>query len=469
MIEQKLKALAQSDVYPFHMPGHKRQLSGFFPYELDITEIEGFDNLHHAKGLLFEAQQYAAQMYQSRKAYYLVNGSTCGILAAISAATTKGGRVLVARNCHKAVYNAIYLRGLKAEYVYPVATHYGIQGQIQAADVERKLVEKPDIQAIVITSPTYDGLVSDVRAIADLAHAHGIPLIVDEAHGAHFGLDEAFPDNATVLGADAVIMSVHKTLPAPTQTAILHLCSDRINVTKMEKFLGIYETSSPSYVLMAGIEESLRLADEARGAQMKEYVRRLQIFREKMRRLTILRVPDRADFTGEEAYAYDIGKLLLVTNGAISGKALQELLLKKYGLQMEMSSGNYVLAMTSFMDTEEGLERLADALLEIDATLTVTDQREMFSPEKIYRQPKKAMEIDEVQDGESTSVAFSEAEGRICADYIYLYPPGIPVIVPGEVLDQQTLTVIETCQKMELDVEGLPQADRVNVVISKRN
>ena len=464
MIEQKLKALAQSDVYPFHMPGHKRQLSGFFPYELDITEIEGFDNLHHAKGLLFEAQQYAAQMYQSRKAYYLVNGSTCGILAAISAATTKGGRVLVARNCHKAVYNAIYLRGLKAEYVYPVATHYGIQGQIQAADVERKLVEKPDIQAIVITSPTYDGLVSDVRAIADLAHAHGIPLIVDEAHGAHFGLDEAFPDNATVLGADAVIMSVHKTLPAPTQTAILHLCSDRINVTKMEKFLGIYETSSPSYVLMAGIEESLRLADEAKGVQMKEYVRRLQIFREKMRRLTILRVPDRADFTGEEAYAYDIGKLLLVTNGAISGKALQELLLKKYGLQMEMSSGNYVLAMTSFMDTEEGLERLADALLEIDATLTVTDQREMFSPEKIYRQPKKAMEIDEVQDGESTSVALSEAEGRICADYIYLYPPGIPVIVPGEVLDQQTLTVIETCQKMELDVEGLPQAGHVHVV-----
>ena len=464
MIEQKLKALAQSDVYPFHMPGHKRQLSGFFPYELDITEIEGFDNLHHAKGLLFEAQQYAAQMYQSRKAYYLVNGSTCGILAAISAATTKGGRVLVARNCHKAVYNAIYLRGLKAEYVYPVATHYEIQGQIQAADVERKLVEKPDIQAIVITSPTYDGLVSDIRAIADLAHTHGIPLIVDEAHGAHLGLDEAFPDNATVLGADAVIMSVHKTLPAPTQTALLHLCSDRINVTKMEKFLGIYETSSPSYVLMAGIEESLRLADEARGAQMKEYVRRLQIFREKMRRLTILRVPDRADFTGEEAYAYDIGKLLLVTNGAIPGKVLQEKLLKQYGLQMEMSSGNYVLAMTSFMDTEEGLERLADALLEIDATLTVTDQREMFSPEKIYRQPKKAMEIDEVQDGESTSVAFSEAEGRICADYIYLYPPGIPVIVPGEVLDQQTLTVIETCQKMELDVEGLPQAGHVHVV-----
>ena len=446
MIEQKLKALAQSDVYPFHMPGHKRQLSGFFPYELDITEIEEFDNLHHAKGLLLEAQQYAAQMYQSRKAYYLVNGSTCGILAAISAATTKGGRVLV------------------AEYVYPVATHYGIQGQIQAADVERKLVEKPDIQAIVITSPTYDGLVSDIRAIADLAHAHGIPLIVDEAHGAHFGLDEAFPDNATVLGADAVIMSVHKTLPAPTQTALLHLCSDRINGTKVEKFLGIYETSSPSYVLMAGIEESLRLADEAKGVQMKEYVRRLQAFRKKMRSLTILSVPDRADFAGEEAYAYDIGKLLLVTNGAISGKALQEKLLKQYGLQMEMSSGNYVLAMTSFVDTEEGLERLADALLEIDATLTVTDQREMFSPEKIYRQPKKAMEIDEVQDGESTSVAFSEAEGRICADYIYLYPPGIPVIVPGEVLDQQTLTVIETCQKMELDVEGLPQAGHVHVV-----
>ena len=469
MIEEQLRELAQSEVYPFHMPGHKRRLRGFFPYELDITEIEEFDNLHHAEGILLETQQQAAQMYHSQKAYYLVNGSTCGILAAISAATTRGGRILVARNCHKAVYNAIYLRQLRAEYVYPIATHYGIQGQILAADVEEKLREYPDIEAVVITSPTYDGLVSDVRAIARPAHEHGAALIVDEAHGAHFGLDETFPDNATVLGADAVIMSVHKTLPAPTQTALLHLCSDRIDAARVERFLGIYETSSPSYVLMAGIEESLRLAQKAKGAQMKEYVRRLHAFREQMRKLTVIRVPDADDFTKEETYGYDTGKILIETNGVLSGKELQEILLKQYGLQMEMSSGNYVLAMTSFMDTQEGFERLAAALEEIDAALTGRKETEVFSPKEIYRQPKKVMEIAEAQEGTSECIALTEAEGKVSADYIYLYPPGIPVIVPGEMLDAQTIHTIQKCQALGLDVEGLPQTDRVNIVNFKRN
>lgn len=464
MIENKLKDLAGSDVYPFHMPGHKRQLRGFFPYELDITEIEEFDNLHHAEGILLEAQQYAAQMYHSQKAYYLVNGSTCGILAAISAATTRGGRILVARNCHKAVYNAIYLRQLRAEYVYPVATHYGIQGQILASDVQKKLEECPDIEAIVITSPTYDGLVSDICAIAEIAHAHNATLIVDEAHGAHFGLDEAFPENATSLGADAVIMSVHKTLPAPTQTALLHLCSDRIDAAKVEKFLGIYETSSPSYVLMAGIEQSLHLAEHAKGTQMKAYADRLHEFRQQTRSLAVIRVPDKNDFTVDEAFGYDVGKILIETNGALSGKELQKILLDGYGLQMEMSSGNYVLAMTSFMDTEEGFKRLVNALQKIDATLIGSKKKEIFSPKEIYRQPVKAIEIDEAQESETREVAFSGAEGAICANYIYLYPPGIPVIVPGEVLDRETINVIRSCQKIGLDVEGLPQADRINIV-----
>lgn len=466
MLEQKLKKLAQSDVYPFHMPGHKRQQCGFFPYEMDITEIEEFDNLHHAEGILLESQQRARELYQSQKTYFLVNGSTCGILAAISAVTTRGGRILVARNCHKSVYNAIYLRQLRAEYVYPVATHYGIQGQITASDVEQKL-QHSDIEAIVITSPTYDGVVSDIRAIADLAHERNIPLIVDAAHGAHFGLHESFPENATVLGADIVIMSVHKTLPAPTQTALLHLCSDRIDAAQVEKFLGIYETSSPSYVLMAGIEKSLYLAEHAKGRMMQEYVARLLEFRTSVQNLTTLRVPGIEDFTEDEAYGYDIGKIIIETGGAISGKQLQEIFLKKFHLQMEMSSGNYVLAMTSFVDTKEGFDRLAAALHEIDAGLQKNKRTDICSPEQIYRQPHKQMEIDRARESEIENVSFLKAEGQVCADYVYLYPPGIPLIVPGEILDQETLKTIKTCQKLGLDVEGLPQADRINIVKSQ--
>ena len=160
---EKLVAYGKSDVYPFHMPGHKREALPFRnPYEIDITEIDGFDNLHHATGILKELQERAAKVFKARKTFYLINGSTCGLLAAISAATEKGDHILMARNCHKAVYHAAYLRELRVEYLYPVITKAGIQGMIAPDEVKRMLREYPDVKAVVITSPTYDGVVSDV-------------------------------------------------------------------------------------------------------------------------------------------------------------------------------------------------------------------------------------------------------------------------------------------------------------------
>ena len=359
MLEQKLNELEQSDIYPFHMPGHKRAFLPFAnPYAIDITEIEGFDNLHHATGILQEAQQKAADLYGAKKTYYLVNGSTCGLLAAISAAVPRGGKILVARNCHKAVYHAMYLRQLIPVYLYPEDTACGIQGQVTPQMVRKQLEQTPDIRAVVITSPTYDGVVSDIKNIADIVHAYGIPLIVDEAHGAHFGFSPEFPENATRLGADAVIMSVHKTLPAFTQTALLHLCSDRIAEKKVAQFLGIYETSSPSYLLMAGIEKSLQIIEKDREMLFAAYSRRLAEFRDKTKNLKTLQVLQPSDFSKQEAFSFDPGKLLILTGNSMSGQALQEILLREYGLQMEMASGNYVVAMTSIMDTDEGFARL---------------------------------------------------------------------------------------------------------------
>ena len=184
------------------------------------------------------------------KVFFSVNGSTAGILTAISASVKKGGQILVARNCHKAVYHAIYLRELVPTYIYPQSDNdLGINGSISVSRVERYLEENPKIEAVLITSPTYDGVVSDVRQIAEAAHKHGIPLIVDEAHGAHFRFSDYFPVSATDLGADVVIQSFHKTLPAMTQTAVLHLCSERVSEKLIRRFLGIYETSSPSIYL----------------------------------------------------------------------------------------------------------------------------------------------------------------------------------------------------------------------------
>ena len=236
---EELKTYGESDFYPFHMPGHKRNPdSGFLPemYKIDITEIDGFDNLHHAEAALSD----------------------------------RGKKLIMARNCHKAVYHGAFLNQLETEYIYPkMIEEFGISDGITAQQVEDKIQEIilregiSDEQAgkliagIVVTSPTYDGILSDVNSIVKIAHNYGIPVIVDQAHGAHFGFHSAFPENAVSDGADLVIHSTHKTLPAPTQTALLHYNSLLVSLETVKKYLRIYQSSSPSYVLMAGIDSCM--------------------------------------------------------------------------------------------------------------------------------------------------------------------------------------------------------------------
>lgn len=192
-LDLELMSYSESDYYPFHMPGHKRQKMGdWIPEQIDVTEIEGFDNLHHAEGIIAEAQERIAKVFGAKYSFMLVNGSTCGLLSAICGSVKKGGRILLGRNCHKAVYHAAYLMELEAEYLYPQRTEFGIQGSISPEEVREKLEQYPDTEAVVITSPTYDGVVSDIRAIADIVHEKGVVLIVDEAHGAHFGFPADF-------------------------------------------------------------------------------------------------------------------------------------------------------------------------------------------------------------------------------------------------------------------------------------
>ncbi|MCM1284203.1 MAG: aminotransferase class V-fold PLP-dependent enzyme [Muribaculaceae bacterium] len=480
MLNEELIKLAHSRVYPFHMPGHKRRGFSDFPspYSLDITEIEGFDNLHHPLGILKEEQARAAAVYGSKQCYYLVNGSTCGLLAAISAAVRPGGRVLVARNCHKSVYNALYLRRLRPVYVYPAITRQGLQGQIRAEDIRQKLAEYKDIRAVVVTSPTYDGILSDVAAIAEETHRRGIPLIVDGAHGAHLGFHEAFPENAVRLGADAVVMSIHKTLPAFTQTALLHLCSDRLSAPETERFLGIYESSSPSYVLMAGISRCMELlSSPAVREQFSVYAQRLADFRERIQKLSHFKAPGAEDFTREEAFAFDPGKLIIDTSASgMTGARLKERLLTDYGLQTEMASGAYVLAMTSLMDSREGFDRLAAALEELDRKADVLPERDRdasagetdrLTAAELYQRQFADMELWEALDAEQEIVPLSAAAGRSIADYLFLYPPGIPILAPGERMGEQTPALIERCRRMGLAVEGLAGADAIRVVKSR--
>lgn len=455
---QQLISYGESDVYPFHMPGHKRRALPFpNPYTIDITEIDGFDNLHHAEGLIREAEERAAKLYGADRSYYLVNGSTCGLLAAICAAARRGDKVLAARNCHKAVYHAVSMQGLSVEFLYPAITRGDLQGQITAAQVEEALTKHPDIAVVILTSPTYEGIVSDVAAIAACCHAHGAALIVDEAHGAHFGFGAGFPENAVRLGADAVIMSLHKTLPSFTQTALLHCNGGRIDTERVARYLGVYETSSPSYLFMAGMDACIDLIREQGAELFAQYRRRLDAFYRDTADLTQLHVMRREDLCKEEAYDWDDSKLMIYA-GTMGGEALHQELLGHYHLQMEMVSADYVLGMTSLMDTDEGMRRLVTALHEIDEKNRKPDLGgevpEAGFTARMYRENPRRMQIYQALDLPYREVPFDEAVGKMAADYVYLYPPGIPLIVPGEIITEEFIRHIRECRERKLNVEG---------------
>lgn len=507
-IMERLIEYTGSDAYPFHMPGHKRQeipdgMQRDFsdPYGIDITEIDGFDNLHHAEGILKDAMDEAAAVYGADCSWYLVNGSTCGILSAVFAVTENGGRILTARNCHKAVYHAIYLNRLRAEYLYPEEiVEFGINGGIRAEDV-RKALEKDamrcagksgdmrgkrtKIQAVLITSPTYEGVVSDIRAIADVAHEYGIPLIVDEAHGAHLEYADrchSFPKSALECGADIVIQSLHKTLPCFTQTAILHIKGDRVDQDRVARYLSMFQTSSPSYLFMAGIQRCIRYMDSAGRDGMIRYEERLERFMEQMKGLQVLEVLTR-DICGKyrAAAGWDPSKIVVSTMRAkdFHGEELAEMLRKNYHLEMEMTAPEYVIAMTSVLDTDEGFERLTKALLEIDEELlkaeekrrkTVSetgDQKENTVRERAEKnckasetlqsrilRPNETMSICEAMDANTGRTALQNTVGKVSAEFIYLYPPGIPIIAPGEVFTREIVEMIEAYKKAGLLVQG---------------
>lgn len=464
MLKQTLKAYGDTDIYPFHMPGHKRKwLDATNPYEIDITEIEGFDNLHEAGGILLSAQKRAAALYGSKECFYLVNGSTCGLLAAISAAVSKGGQILVARNSHKAVYNGIFLRELEAVYVYPTEASCGILGQIQTEDIRQALEEHPQVEAVLITSPTYDGVVSDIRGIAEAAHTHGIPLIVDAAHGAHLGFSGAFPQNPIQQGVDVVIESVHKTLPAFTQTALLHMCSDRVSTEKIKKYLAIYETSSPSYILMAGIDECIGYLEKNSKEAFEALQENLDDFYRAAEDLKNLHVLRKEELTREEAFDYDYSKILIFSNAKnYSGMDLHNTLLADYHIEVEMISGQYVLALCSIMDTREGFDRLQKALHEIDAQL---EPMELVHPSvRMYQKRKVLCSISVAENAETQVLKLQDAVGKAAAEYIYLYPPGIPMIVPGEEISEEFIEDIEQCLSSGLRVEGLHGKNSICIV-----
>lgn len=412
MLFDKLKKL---NSIPMHMPGHKRNtalLGDKLPYDIDITEINGFDNLHSPEGILKSLNDKINSIYNAKESFALVNGSTVGIIAAVSALVKQGDTVLVARNCHKSVYNAVALAKANVNYIQPDFDKYGIAKAISPESVKNALTS--DTKLLILTSPTYEGVESDIDKICEIAHNNNTLVLLDAAHGAH--LFDSYHS------ADIVIRSLHKSLPALTQCAVANIYGDRADAKAFAVMLSVFETSSPSYVLLASIDECCDFILNNKSL-FDEYYERLNRFYSETRpeKLRLLRF-------------YDSGKLVVFTGCTdILGFKLADILRNEYNIEVEWANKDYILCVTSVCDTQKTFDSFSKAITEIDSELNNKD----FTLNIISELPKKVREAYET--GETESYNLIDCIGKVSAEYIWAYPPGIPLIVPGEELSREII------------------------------
>ena len=538
-INEALEKYINKGTYPWHMPGHKRlpleKLENFWNgvYAHDFTEAKDLDDMHEPEMFIADSLAEMKKVYGTFATYMLVNGSTSGLMTAIHATCHRGDVILVARNCHKAVYNAICMLELEPEYIVPdyvdmrwrcgvnqngeqtitdgmtdasgesnretrekmaassevnheteekaavngeddreVSEKTDILGDISPDKLERAIItlitdgRKPS--AVIITSPTYEGVISDIGTLAEITHRYGIYLIVDEAQGAHLNFMEGH-ETAMAQGADIVIESLHKTMPALTQTSLLHVMDPKLD-ERVRRYLQIFQTSSPSYIFMQSMEKAVAFGANNR-AGFVEYGRRLEIFAEKcdsLRNIRLFRPGVNVSKNDEgcsacKVFDHDEGRLVFVVRpGTVDGSGqiftgvmLADILADRYGLIVEMASVSYVICISSVVDSAASYDILFRAIEEIDNDLEhrviVDGSRAM----DIISGRRSAMVPGKAWDEPSEMVPLELSVGRISGAFVYAYPPGIPVLAPGEIVDERAVCGIDTMIRSGLNVSGV--------------
>ena len=452
----------EKNLLPLHMPGHqrKRDMGTALPYDYDYTEVEELDNLHAPEGILQEAMNRTAAYYGCSDCFYLVNGSSSGLQAGIFTLLEEGDEIVVARNCHRSVFYALSLRKAKIHFLLPEFWEdFSCFGSVSLKEVERLLREFPKSKALIFTSPSYEGVVSDVEAIARLCHENGLSLLVDEAHGAHFSPKRgtSFPGSAISLGADLVVQSPHKTLCSLTQSAWILGNGQGYSREKLSFNLSVFQTTSPSYPLMLSLEKATTLLETEGEALFSHWKEVMESFREKARTLSYFTFLWEKE---EACFAMDCTKIFLRARGIPKlrlGKDLAKLLREDYGIESEMHSGENLLLMTGPFISEEELDRLFIALKDIERRFGEEKGKPLRSKllsSALYQisVADNTLQISEgLKEGEELSIR--DGEGRICLEYLSLYPPGIPLLFPGEKLTAEKIQGIEALEKEGIELQ----------------
>jgi arginine/lysine/ornithine decarboxylase len=449
----------QSNPYSFHVPGHHNgdvffdEARPFFDslLALDLTEIEGMDDLHHPEGAIKEAQELAAKLYGASETFFLVNGSTAGNLAMILATCGQGDTIFVQRNCHKSVFYAIELAGAHPVSLTPeIDTDTQLPTHVSEETLRQAISLYPDAKAIVLTHPTYYGHGKDLTSSIKEAHRHGIPVLVDEAHGAHFVLGPPFPLSSLNMGADVVVHSAHKTLPAMTMGSFLHVNSGRVNRERVAYYLSILQSSSPSYPIMASLDLARAYLEERMGTNrigaMAADIEAFHGLFADMQHVEIIESRDPAIQT-------DPLKLAIRSRCGHSGYELKELF-EAAGVHPEMADEDYVLFV---LPLEKRRTLPKERFQAIDREVKRTKQNGCAAIQ--FNQP--AEKITELAYDKKTLLSFKKEElffqnsiGRVCAGAIIPYPPGIPLFLPGERITKEKITILKRLIDLKARIQG---------------
>lgn len=465
--EQRLNRLAHFDV-----PGHKggrgnkelREFLGADCMKLDMNSMKPLDNLCHPVSVIKDAQDLAAQAFGADQAFFIVNGTTAAVQAMIMSVTEVGDKIIMPRNVHRSAINALVVNGAIPVYVNPgVNKKLGIPLGMSLKDVKQAIRENPDAKAILINNPTYYGICSDLKSIVELAHENGMLVLVDEAHGTHFYFNDRMPISAMAAGADMAAVSMHKTGGSLTQSSIL-LTKDTVNGDYVRQIINLTQTTSGSYLLLSSLDIARKNMSLNGQVLVDKAIEFATYARSEINKLGGYYAFGEELIDGDMVFDFDKTKLSIHTRDiGLAGIEVYDILRDDYGIQIEFGDIGNILAIISGGDRNLEIERLISALSEVKR-LHERDKSGMFDHE--YITPKVVMGPHKAFFDYKVSLPIAESEGKICGEFVMCYPPGIPILAPGEMITTEIIKYIEYAREKGCILTGTQDmsVENINVV-----
>lgn len=472
-IYEALERFHKSRVVPFDVPGHKRgqgnpelkALLGEACVSNDVNSMKPLDNLCHPVSVIRDAEELAAEAFGAAHAFFMVGGTTSAVQAMILSVVKRGDKIILPRNVHRSVINAMILCGAIPVYVNPdMDPKLGIPLGMRISQLEEAMNQNPDAKAVLVNNPTYYGICSDIRYIVKMAHARGMKVLADEAHGTHFYFGDLLPTPAMAAGADLAAVSMHKSGGSLTQSSFL-LAGPNVNAGYVRQIINLTQTTSGSYLLLTSLDISRRNLSIRGREEFGNVMRLAQYAREEINAIGGYYAYSRELVNNDSIYDFDVTKLSVYTlDIGLAGIEVYDLLRDEYDIQIEFGDLGNILAYVSIGDRIKNVERLVSALAEIRRRFK-RDKTGLLTQE--YLPPVVAVSPQEAFYAEKESLPIMETEGRICSEFVMCYPPGIPILAPGERITRDILEYIRYAKEKGCSMTGTEDPDINNLNVLK--